>query len=73
MPKQLKSYTVITRHLNGMVYPMVVRAVDSVKEAEKQIWRLGDGFEVIATIEGKHHVHAPSYGIAYEVFNGDQS
>lgn len=72
MRKTPKTYTVITRHLNGMVYPMVVHGAISLTDAEKQIWRLGDGYEVIATIEGDHHVYAPSYGIAYEVFNGDQ-
>lgn len=67
-----KTYTVITRR-NGMVYPVTVRGVNFAVDAEKELWRLGEGYEVVATIEGEHRVLAPHYGIGYEISLGEST
>ena len=60
------TYTIITLR-SGMVYPVVVHGANSAENAAMELWRLGQGYEVIATIEGEHVVRAPHYGIAYSI------
>lgn len=63
-----KTYTVITQHTNGLIYPTVVHGAKFAVDAEQQtILRLGEEFKAIATIEGGHTVHAPLLGIGYVI------